>query len=516
MRVIYPSEMAALDKAAIEGGIPSLDLMESAGRSIANNAMDMLNTCDGKEIAIVVGKGNNGGDGLVAARYLSTWGALVSVHLLTDAGELTPDSRSNYERYRSEGGAVLSGEVSRASLSGVDLVIDGIFGTGFKGSAQGVFVVAIEAMNASGAPVLAIDIPSGIDGETGQVDGDAVVAARTVTFAWPKTGLYLHPGASHVGELIVADIGIPLELLERIVRSDINTVEGSEVSRLLPRRPSHAYKGMAGRVLVVAGSRGLTGAAALTARAALRAGAGVVTLGIAEGLCPIMEMKLTEVMKLPLPDYRGVCLGDGAAQRIMEAMKSYDVLALGPGLGTEPATCRAVLELLAKVEKPIILDADGINCAAMKPESLEQRSQPTIITPHPGELGRLMNKPAVEIEGNRLLSAMQAGQRFGCCVVLKGANTIISAPGERVLINPLALASLATAGSGDVLAGCISALAAQSLPLLEAAFCGVYLHGDAAVIASHIIGSAGMIAGDIISHLPLALSGLLNEGGWTS
>jgi NAD(P)H-hydrate epimerase len=229
-----------------------------------------------------------------------------------------------------------------------------------------------------------------------------------------------------------------------------------------------------------------------------------------------METKLTEVMKLALPDYKGKCLGDGAAPRVLEAMADYDALALGPGLGTEEPTCRAVWEILERVDKAVILDADGINCAAQKPGCLAGRRYPTVLTPHPGELGRLLEKPTRYVQENRLASAMQAADAFGCVVVLKGANTLISNPGGKTYINPLALPSLATAGTGDVLTGCIAALAAQSLPALEAALCGVYLHGNAAVIASNIIGPAGMIAGDVVSHLPIALSGLLRhgEGGW--
>ncbi len=516
MRVVYPREMSALDRAAIEGGIPSLELMESAGRAVADNAMDMLNVCTAKNIVVVVGKGNNGGDGFVAARYLTSWGASLKVYLLAGPEGLSPDAGINYERFSREGGETILGEPDAGSLAASDLIIDAIFGTGLKGGAEGRLAAAIEAINHSEASVLAVDIPSGVDGETGAVIGPAVEARRTVTFAFPKIGLYLHPGAAYVGELRIADIGIPSELQDRVVKSDIRTVEEEEVARLIPRRRPDFHKGMAGRVLVVAGSWGLTGAASLVSRAALRAGAGVVTLGIAEGLSAIMEVKLTEVMKLSLPDYGGKCLGDGAAQRVLEALADYDVLALGPGLGTAPATCRVVWDLLEKAQKTIVLDADGLNCVAQRPECLENRGYPTIITPHPGELGRLLGKSAREIQAARMESALQAATKFNCVVVLKGANTIICDATGSVLINALALPSLATAGTGDVLTGCIAALAARALPPLEAALCGVYIHGSAAVISSHIIGPVGMIAGDIVSHLPLAVSGLLkeSEGGW--
>ena len=520
MRVVFPSEMSALDAAAIAGGIPSLELMERAGRAVADNAMAMLNICSGKRIAVVAAKGNNGGDGFVAARYLASWGASVKVCLLAKVEELSADSSINQQRFLGEGGEMVFSDDRHLDddLAASDLIIDAIFGTGFKGKAEGEFARAIDAINESKATVLAVDIPSGVDGETGAVLGPAVHAERTVTFAWPKTGLYLHPGAERVGELVVADIGIPGELLDGVVESDIHTIEEAEIASLLPKRPPDAYKGMVGRVLVVAGSQGLTGAAALSSRAALRAGAGVVTLGTAEGLIPIMEVKLTEVMKLPLPDHGGKCLGDGAAERVMEALVDYDVLALGPGLGTAAATCRVVRELLQRVEKTILLDADGLNCVARHPEHLADRRHPTIITPHPGEMGRLLGKTSREIEAARLGSAMEAVRRFNCVTVLKGANTIIADANGRVFFNVLALSALATAGSGDVLTGCMAAFAAQGLSLLEAAICGVYAHGKAAELASHIIGPVGMIAGDVISHLPLALAGLLreNEGGWRS
>jgi len=518
MRVVYPREMTALDRAAAEGGIPTLDLMERAGRAVAEQARDMLSLCAGKKVAVVAAKGNNGGDGFVAARYLKSWGAAVKVYLLGEVEELTPDSAANHRRLLEAGGEVVRGDAAalERELSGSDLVIDAVFGVGFRGKAEGEFGAAIEAVNASGVPVLAVDIPSGVEADTGGVLGPAVEARRTITFAWPKTGLYLYPGAEKVGELVVVDIGIPANLLGAVVESDIHTIEEDEITGMLPRRPSHAHKGMCGRVLVVAGSEGLTGAAALCSRSALRAGAGVVTLGIPAGLNLIMEVKLTEVMTLPLPDEGGRYLGEEAVEKVMEALASYDTLALGPGLRTAPPTRKMVAGLLRRVEKPVVLDADGINCAASEPGCLEERSHPTIITPHPGELGRLLGRGAGEVQATRLQSALEAAGRFGCVVVLKGANTVIADANGKAYINPLALPGLATAGSGDVLTGCTAAFCAQGLEPLEAALCGVYIHGKAAELAAHLVGPIGMVAGDVISHLPLALSGLLreSEGGW--
>ncbi|RJP35276.1 MAG: NAD(P)H-hydrate dehydratase [Actinobacteria bacterium] len=513
MRVLFPHEMAALDRAAIQGGIPSLDLMERAGRYVAEQARDLVVITGGKRISVVAARGNNGGDGFVAARYLASWGAAVKVYLLGGEGELSTDAAANYRRFSQEGGATVraTGSVLKQELPGSDLVIDAIFGTGFHGSAEGETAEAIAAINACATPVLAVDIPSGVEAETGAVSGPAVRAARTVTFAYPKVGLYLYPGAEMVGELVWVDIGIPPCLLDEIVKSEIYVLEEEGVAALIPNRRPDAHKGECGRVFVVAGSAGLTGAAALCSRAALRAGAGVVTLGIAAGLNAIMEVKLTEVMTMPLPDEDGKRLDTGASEVVREAMEGYDVLALGPGLGTAPSTCAVVSELLRSVEKPVVLDADGLNCAARDTGCLSGREYPTVITPHPGELGRLLDRSAGEIRSSRLEAAVESARRFGCVTVLKGANTLVASPQGTVHINPLAMAGLATAGSGDVLTGCIAAFCAQGLEPMDAAICGVFTHGKAAELAAQMIGQVGMVAGDLNSHLPLALSGLLRD-----
>jgi hydroxyethylthiazole kinase-like uncharacterized protein yjeF len=518
MRVVFPAEMAALDRGAIEGGIPSLDLMERAGRHVAEQARDMFGICAGKVVCVVAARGNNGGDGFVAARYLISWGAEVRVYLLGDERDLSDDSAANHHRLVDTGGEVIKAEAVPLleGLKDCDLIIDAVFGTGFHGSARGEHAEAIEAMNGSGVPVLAVDIPSGVDAGTGAAPGPAVKAERTVTFAWPKIGLFLYPGAENVGELVVVDIGIPHDLLDEVVESDMYTVDEDDVAALFPQRSPLAHKGECGRVLVVAGSTGLTGAAALCSRSAMRAGAGVVTLGVPAGLNPILEVKLSEVMTMPLPDKDGGHLGEGAMEAVLEASAGYDVLAVGPGLGTAPETHAVVAGLLRRSEKPVVLDADGINCAAMDPACLEDREGPTILTPHPGELGRLLGRGVVEIQSSRLDSAQDASRLFGCVLVLKGANTLIADPGGRVFVSKLAMPGLATAGSGDVLTGCIAAFLARGMEPVDAARLGVFVHGKAAEIAAHMIGPVGMVAGDVVSHLPLALSGLLRrrEGGW--
>ncbi len=508
MRVIYPEEMQALDQRTLEEGVGSLDLMERAGKAVADQARDMLSLCAGKKVSIFTAKGKNGGDGLVAARYLHEWGAEVDIYLLDEVKDLHPDTRSNLDRANEIGLKTRFFERSAVedSLNRSDLVIDAIFGIGFRGRAEGVYGEAIEMINSSEKPVLAVDIPSGVDGKMGWVEGPAILARRTVTFALPKTGLYLFPGARGVGELVVRDIGIPSYLVEEVVSSNIETID-REIEALYPPRPLDAHKGDCGKVLVVAGSTGLTGAAALASRAALRSGAGVATLGIPASLNPIMEIKLTEVMTLPLAEEPEGHLAPDAFQAIMEALDGYDVLALGPGLGTAPGTRKLVRELLLEVDKPMVLDADGLNCVRDEPHLLAGKPGDLIITPHPGELSRLLQKEVREIQRDRISSALEASSRFDCVVVLKGANTIVAGKEGRIGINTSGCPGMATAGSGDVLTGCISTFLAQGLEPFQAACCGVYLHGKAGELAAHIVGMEGMIAGDILAHLPLARAG---------
>lgn len=513
MRAIYPHEMKALDRAAIESGIPSLRLMERAGRGVAEQARDMLGPASGKKVIVVAGKGNNGGDGFVAARYLKEWGYSVEVFLLGGPVDLSEDCLENYRRFLEVGGEVKRADISPPPerFAGADLVVDAIFGTGFQGVPMGVHAEIIDSINSSGVRVLSVDVPSGVDAATGEVVGPAVRANRTVTFAWPKVGLYLYPASELVGELVVVDIGIPPHLTEGIVKSDFTVLDDGEVIPLLPRRSTHAHKMECGRVLVVGGSVGLTGAAALCSRAAMRCGAGVVTLAVPARLHDIMETKLTEVMTLPLTDEGTGHLAEEAAQEVLAQEDRFDVLALGPGLGRNEGTARAVWRLLGGWTKPVVLDADGLNAAALNPSILAERVHPTIITPHPGELGRILGKSTQDIQNDRLGSALEASRRFGCVTILKGAYTLVVSPEGKVYINPLALPGLATAGSGDVLTGAVAALTAQGAAPLSAAASGVYLHGRAAEIAASVVGPVGFLAGDLVSHLPLALGALLGR-----
>jgi ADP-dependent NAD(P)H-hydrate dehydratase / NAD(P)H-hydrate epimerase len=519
MRVVLPAEMSRIDRAAIEDeGIPSLELMERAGEAVARAARDMLSVTGGRRVAVICGKGNNGGDGLVAARRLS--GALDSVVFIVGAegpGDLSPDSRANYDQLR--GTPVIVEWISSPQAASdlirdgatFDLLIDCLFGTGFRGPAAGLYEAVIDAINESGRPVLAADIPSGVAGDTGAVDGSAVVADRTVTFAAPKAGLVQFPGAGHVGEMEVVDIGIPDRLIETVPASRIFLTTEEDAEALLPHRGPDAHKGSCGSVLVVGGSPGLTGAAAMCSRAALRCGAGLVTLAVPEGLADILEVKLTEVMTLAVAQTPQRTFGELAEADLLDAAGRASAVALGPGISRNEETGRLVRNLVATLEAPLVLDADGLNALVGHTSSLKERKHGLVMTPHPGEMARLIGRDAAAVQADRIGVAARAAQEWGAVVVLKGAGTVIAEPAGDVCVNPTGNAGMATAGTGDVLTGCVAAFLAQGLEPFGAAVAGAYFHGLAGDLAAQMEGMAGMTAGDVIRHLPLALRRLSEE-----
>jgi NAD(P)H-hydrate epimerase len=503
--------MTEIDRAAIEAEkIPGLTLMEAAGSRVAEASSLMLSG-GGRRAAIWCGKGNNGGDGLVAARLLAGSGCDVEVFVLASPGELSGDAKANYDRL--SGLPVVVTRVERdadverftAAVPRFDLVIDAIFGTGFSGVPVGTHEAAIAALNEYGAPVLAVDIPSGVSGETGAAPGTAVRATRTVTFAAAKVGLVQYPGTELAGELEVADIGIPVHLLETIPSSRIYLTEQADAEALLPRRAPDTHKRRCGSVLVVGGSPGMTGAPAMCAQAALRAGAGMVTAAVPDGLHDIFEIKLTEVMTRPLPQEPRGGLSVEAAPVITGVLDMYDVIALGPGMGTATQTVQLVRELVSEVDLPLVLDADGLNAMAGATEIFSRRSGPLVLTPHPGEMARLTGKTSSQVQDDRVAAALEFAREWGAVVVLKGARTVVAEPGGEVMINPTGNPGMATAGMGDVLTGCIASFVGQGLKAFEAAVAGAYFHGLAADLAAQMDAMVGMTAGDVIRHLPLAL-----------
>lgn len=511
MKVTTAAQMRSIDKETIEQfGIPGVVLMENAGMQIVRFIETRYKSLHGLKVCILAGKGNNGGDGFVVARHLHNAGSKVKVFVVATKGDIGGDARVNLDILLQMGVDVLEVATERdwdklkMALSFSELLIDALLGTGFKGTLAAPFEQIIDIINRQGKPVIAIDIPSGLDANTGQVQ-KAVKASYTVTLALPKQGLLIYPGADYVGELIVADIGIPRCLL---IAADIgqNSIDIASIRQSLPKRQAWAHKGDCGRVLVIAGSRGMTGAAYLAASGALRAGAGLVTLGIGKTLHDIMEVKLTEAMTTPLPDNEGNISMD-ALEEILQLAAVRDVVALGPGLGSDGETMIVVRELIKKIEGPLVIDADAINALAGHTDILQEAKSLPILTPHPGELARITGLSISEINADRVRSARECAQLLGSILVLKGAGTVVAFPDGEVYINTTGNAGMATGGSGDVLTGVIAGFLAQGLSSHDAALCGVYVHGLAGDIVAQK-GMLGMVAGDLLPAIPAAIYGI--------
>ncbi|MDF9408017.1 MAG: Bifunctional NAD(P)H-hydrate repair enzyme Nnr [Pelotomaculum sp. PtaB.Bin013] len=511
MRVVTAEEMKKLDQTAIkEYKVPGLVLMENAGRQVVEVIRKVLGNVRGKVITVFVGKGNNGGDGFVIARHLLNMGAEVKVLAIAELDEITGDAATNLNIWRKMGQKVYSLQhgdginIVRLVLMNTDLIVDAIYGTGFRGKMVEKTGRIVEVLNGSGKPIVAVDIPSGLEADTGKASGPCIQAAHTVTFALPKLGLILEPGADYAGELHVVDISIPAVLIEKEAPQRY-LITGEMIKEWLSPRPSDAHKGNFGRVLVVAGSRGMTGAACLVGEAALRAGAGLVTVAVPESLHDIMESKLTEVMTVPLPDTGKGHLSRGARQNILSLLDNADVLALGPGLSTVPEVVAMVRELLPSVRIPCVIDADGLNALAGEVEILRKIQAPVVITPHPGEMARLMDVTTREIQEDRLSIAGKAATIWNVVALLKGARTVVAAPDGAIYINPTGNPGMATGGSGDVLTGVVAALIAQGLNPAQAASAGAYVHGLAGDMGARIKGMIGLTAGDILFNLPAAM-----------
>ncbi|MHB0912320.1 MAG: NAD(P)H-hydrate dehydratase [Armatimonadota bacterium] len=500
MKVASADEMRSFDRRAVEEfGVPGIVLMENAGRHVFEAARHLLGDPCGKRVAIVAGRGNNGGDGFVAARHLRDAGAQVTVHLAVDPSEVKGDAGINLAILTKTGLPVVRAEGSE-DLSGSDLIIDALLGTGLRGEVRGLAVDLIERINSAGVPVVSVDIPSGLDADTGRILGTCVRADCTVTFALPKIGLLTYPGAAAAGRLVVGEIGIPHRLYEELA---VELVEACHVADLLPERPCDAHKGTFGTVLTLAGSLGLTGAAAMASEAALRIGAGLSTLGVPASLQDLMAVKLTEVMTRALPETEERSLAEDALSPALELSEKADAVVLGCGLGTHPETCAFVRSFIGRANLPVVVDADGLNCLAGS-GALEKEHAELVLTPHPGEMGRLLGTDTASVQADRFAAAREAASRFRSVVVLKGARTLIADPSGRVWINPTGGPALATGGTGDVLAGAIGGLLAQGLSRVDAAVCGVYLHGLAGEIIGEQIG-AGALAGDLLRALPKAM-----------
>jgi ADP-dependent NAD(P)H-hydrate dehydratase / NAD(P)H-hydrate epimerase len=486
--------MRAVDRWAIEEmGVPSLELMEAAGRAVAEVVGELAPE---GPVRVVCGKGNNAGDGLVAARYLGEAGFEVEALLLWPGEELSGDAAANLARFPAE---YVDGDLA-PRLAGSGALVDAIFGTGFAGEPREPALGAITALGACGAPVLACDIASGVDASSGEVAGAAVEADITVSFHAAKLGHRVAPGKWHTGELHVAPIGIPDGAPGEPAAGTIDT----SVLELAPRRGARSTKFSSGQVTIAGGSRGLTGAVQMSSRAAIRAGAGYATVAVPADLEPVFELGQPEVMSVGCPGGDG-CLAPASAKSLLRAFERAAAGVLGPGLGRDPGSVELAREVVGAIEAPLVLDADGLNAFAGELDRIAAREAPTVLTPHAGELGRLLGRSSDEISAHRLAAAREAAKAAGAVVVLKGDDTIVT-DGERVAVNAISAPALATAGTGDVLSGIVAALLARGLEPFAAACAAVLAHARAGRDAAARIGAAeSVIATDAIDSIPAGL-----------
>jgi hydroxyethylthiazole kinase-like uncharacterized protein yjeF len=528
MRVLTAAEMREVDRLTAERyGIPSLQLMENAGRNVAECVAASAGSLSRRRIVILCGKGNNGGDGLVAARYLKAMGAGPDVLLFAVPDRLRGDAATNLTRWRNEGGEVRTvtstaeWEAARSALGKADVVIDALLGTGLDGPAEGDLAAAIEEVNRAAGKklVVSVDIPSGMSSDEFHPGWPAVEADYTVTLAAPKLGL-LHPGnANRVGRLLVRDIGTPYELLAADSAARLVWVECREFASLKLRRRAASHKGDFGHALLISGSRGKTGAAILGAMGALRIGAGLVTVATPGEILPIVAAGLPELMTEPLigTDAGSVAAANLDYGRLESLAEGKNVVAVGPGLSTDAETGQVVRAIATRLQQPLILDADGLNAFAGRAGELADRKGAALaVTPHPGEMARLLGITAQEVQARRFDVARDAAQAWNAHVVLKGHQTLIATPGGRVYVNSTGNPGMATAGTGDVLTGILAGLTAQyGIDEWDRILAlGVFLHGLAGDLAAAEIGEAPLVASDIVGRLPQAWRMLLEGCGY--
>lgn len=509
--------MQAIDRYAIEEcGIPGMTLMENAGRACVDILIRKFPDLPGKKIVIFAGKGNNGGDGFVMARHLLNMGANVWVLLLGKLTESKGDAKLNAEAAQKIG--VEINEIDAGSFKSFDhrlrhsdLVIDAIFGTGLAKPAQGFYAEVFEKINQLQKFVVSVDIPSGVDSDSGCLIGPHVQANLTLALAMLKRSHATFPSAGVMGDIEVLDIGIPQKAITSQSLS-VEMVEREDIASWFPKRPSHSHKGDYGHVLVIAGSRGKGGAAGLTALGALRSGCGLVTLALPENCQKAVEFYPLEVMTVPLPETENGSLSVKAKDLIIEHLQGKSAVAVGPGISTDPETVQLLREFLPLVKIPLIMDADAVNGLAQCGDLKFLNNPDAILTPHPKEMSRISGLSTAEIQANRIESAGRFAKENQLTLVLKGARTLSAFPDGSIVINPTGNPGMATAGSGDVLTGVIAGLIAQGLNTRSAVIAGVYLHGLAGDIYAHEKGTeTSLIAGDLLENLPTSLKRVLSS-----
>jgi NAD(P)H-hydrate epimerase len=500
--LLTSSDTEALDRETEARGTPVGVLMERAGLAVARAASQLSDGAYGRRAVVVCGKGNNGGDGLVAARHLSGWGMAVEVFVLADPASLREPAESKLAALARGGIEPRAGDpeaIGRA-LDRADVAIDAIFGTGFRGEPEGLVLGVITALNDGPAPVVAVDVPSGVEGDTGAVRGAAVAADVTVALGAPKVGDVMLPGGGQAGVLQVADIGFPPDLLA----SDLSLVEPVDVRAWMPSRAEDAHKRSTGVVLVVSGSSRMTGAPRLVAEGALRTGAGLVEVAVPEPILSTVQAGSPEAIFLGLPATADGTISEGAWDVIASELERFDAMAIGPGLSTHPESAALARKLVVESPIPVVADADAINAFAGRASELTGRAAPGVITPHEGEFARLFGMPSSEVAEDRVGFARKAASETGGVVLLKGPHTLVAGVQGEVRVNPTGSPALATAGTGDVLTGAIAALLSRGLDPADAAAAAAYVHGLAGEMAARANGE-GTLAGDVARLLPEAI-----------
>ena len=515
MYLVTAAEMQAMDRMTIESfGIPGRVLMESAGREAARVFRTHFPENAARKVGVMAGRGNNGGDGHVIARCLASAGYDVRVFLLCPAERVRGDAAANLGLLSMLGIPVLeipdeaAFERHAHLMRQVDTWVDALFGIGLANEVGGLFRRAIDLVNASGGRVFSVDVPSGLHADSGRPLGASIRARVTVTFGFPKIGLWVHPGPEYCGRVEVADIGIPTPVVQAVAPRQ-RLVQAGDVRRMLPARPPETHKGRTGHLLVIGGSPGKTGAAAMAATAALRVGAGLATIATAAGLGPVMETLVVEAMTAALPDDGTGCIGMSAADRLAELGRGKACIAVGPGLGMSAATGELVRSLVRSASAPLVIDADGLNHLAGHLDVLDGLTVPIVLTPHPGEMARLLETPVAEVQRDRFGAARRLAQDRRVHVVLKGAGTLTAHPDGRVALNPTGNPGMASGGMGDVLTGAVAGLICQGVPAGEAAEAAVYLHGAAADRLAATIGPQGYLAGEVMRELPATIGRFL-------
>jgi len=514
MPIVTAAQMRTLDRRTIEEArVSGATLMERAGAGVVATLEQQIGSLRGKTVTVFCGKGNNGGDGFVVARLLHKQRAKVRVFTLAPAADLSRDAAHMYRQLIRTAGKTIAKPFSSTSqiqtvLGDSHVIIDALLGTGLTAPVTGRYAEAIDSINQAQRLTLAVDLPSGIHADTGALLGRAVKADLTVTFGLPKLGLFQNHGIDHAGRVEIVDIGIPPAYVDA-TESQIHLITAPFVRTALPPRRLSSHKGTFGHAGLIAGSAGKTGAAAMAAQAALRMGAGLVTVAIPASVNDVLEAKLLEIMTMPMPETEARTLSVAALDQLKDFIAARTAVAIGPGLSTHPETVELIQALIRHLDRPSVLDADALNALAGCNRLFTECTVPPILTPHPGEMARLVTESSAQsVNEDRIGAATHFAEMHRCYVVLKGARTVIAGPDGMAAICPTGNPGMATAGTGDVLTGMIVGLLAQGVAAWEAACTATYVHGLAGDLAAETKGQTSLIARDVIDHIPYALTNI--------